>query len=389
MLRLQDNVPQNYIQESRDFQLFCRLYDCVNNGVKFDIDSMIYLFDPLAVNNRMLTLLANRLGFFPKHKLNDMMLRYMISAFPYLVKYKGTKRGIEGAVGVVLRADNIFANYSVQVNNSKGYIIEISIDKDYDRTALKELLDYICPIGYIVKLHIANSYTFTTNIDLVDVIYSYIDTSATVSQVIRPEDDWALPTYSIEESSITEDQMEIGDGKPKRSATTVEEIEGKEYYVTSYTYYEGNAQDGYKKKVMTIKVPDNSNNRYIGTIGRTEVIGSSNDISDYESQSDRNPVDDLSNRDYHYSIIPQPIIDKGVSSSKTKAFYLKESVEKVFPKSGNININLSDVQLQPGDSIDVGDWIIDKNSSIGEVTNIEGVIITLNIIKYVEPLVKE
>ena len=41
MLRLENNTPSIYCQKSRDFQLFCRLYDVVNNGVKFDIDSII------------------------------------------------------------------------------------------------------------------------------------------------------------------------------------------------------------------------------------------------------------------------------------------------------------------------------------------------------------
>ena len=40
MFRLQNNVPEVYVDKSRDFQLFCRLYDSCFGGVKFSIDSM-------------------------------------------------------------------------------------------------------------------------------------------------------------------------------------------------------------------------------------------------------------------------------------------------------------------------------------------------------------
>ena len=110
MIKLQENVPQYYVEQSRDFQLFLRVLDCIQNGVKFDIDSMIYLLDPTKVNNRMLSLFCERVGFYPKRELNSNMLRYIISAFPYLMKYKGSKKGIEEAIAVVLKADNVYAN---------------------------------------------------------------------------------------------------------------------------------------------------------------------------------------------------------------------------------------------------------------------------------------
>lgn len=188
-IRLEENVPQNYIKDSRDFQLFCRLYNCINNGVRFDIESMIYLFDPLRVNNKVLELLATRVGFFPKRHLNDMMMRYIIASFPYIIKYKGSKRGIKEAIATVLKADNISANYNVSVyNKEKDYIIEISIDKEYDRIALKEILDYISPIGYLTKLSIANNVNFTTELDNINIIYTYLDSSANVSKVSSSKD---------------------------------------------------------------------------------------------------------------------------------------------------------------------------------------------------------
>ena len=51
VFRIEKNVPEIYVRESRDFQLFCRLYDCVFDGVKFDIDSMLNVLDTHSCNN--------------------------------------------------------------------------------------------------------------------------------------------------------------------------------------------------------------------------------------------------------------------------------------------------------------------------------------------------
>ena len=105
MFRLQDNTPSVYVNQSRDFQLFCRLYDCINNGVKFDIDTMLNILDPMKINDRMLNLLCTKVGFFPKAQYNSNVLRHIIASFPYAIKHKGTLLGIEIAVGTILKAE--------------------------------------------------------------------------------------------------------------------------------------------------------------------------------------------------------------------------------------------------------------------------------------------
>ena len=42
IFRAVDNVPSVYSTESRDFQLFLRVLDFVQNSIKYDIDTMIY-----------------------------------------------------------------------------------------------------------------------------------------------------------------------------------------------------------------------------------------------------------------------------------------------------------------------------------------------------------
>ena len=45
IINVQEMTPQIYTEESRDFQLLSRLYDCVFNGMKFDTDSIVELID--------------------------------------------------------------------------------------------------------------------------------------------------------------------------------------------------------------------------------------------------------------------------------------------------------------------------------------------------------
>lgn len=283
MIWLENNVPNTYVNQSRDFQLFCRLYDCIVNGVKFDIDSMIYLYDPIKVNNRLLNLLASKVGFFPKRDLNTMMLRSIISSFPYLVKYKGSRKAVESAVATVLKADNVFANYSIIISNDE-HSIQIAVDQPYDKIALAELLEYIVPIGYTFSLIEANSITFTTELDLVNIIQTYLDPSESVSQVITGQSkDWEMPSYSINKKRITESQI----GIPSKTITIDKKTNES---VIVYKYYEYDDEVPYEK-VMTVRVPNNDTNRYIGTLNRTEVIGSKYDKSDYNSTDDINPRD--------------------------------------------------------------------------------------------------
>lgn len=155
MLRLQDNTPSIYCQKSRDFQLFCRLYDTVNNGVKFDIDSIININNATLISDRVINLLCTKVGFFPKHNYSTSLLRGIIQVFPYMIKYKGSLRGIEYAVRTVLKFEDIKGSYEIILPpNIKGQIdIYVSIDLE-NKLALDDLLSYVLPIGYIYKLQL-------------------------------------------------------------------------------------------------------------------------------------------------------------------------------------------------------------------------------------------
>ena len=105
MFSLQNNVPSVYMDESRDFQLLLRLIDLTNNGVQFDTKSMVNLINPMKIKSEFLPLYASKIGFFPRRPINDTTMRYILSAFPYIIKNKGNIDGIKQAIAAILKAE--------------------------------------------------------------------------------------------------------------------------------------------------------------------------------------------------------------------------------------------------------------------------------------------
>lgn len=159
MFRLQDKVPQVYVEKSRDFQYFCRLVDILQNGVKFDIDTMVDLLEPFSSNDRMLELLCTKVGFFPKYHYNSEILRHIISVFPYAIRNKGTVDGIVAVVNSIIKAENVTNINAPQKSYVDVYIDEtggvvVSIYASYtieNRNALNDVLSYIIPAGCSVR----------------------------------------------------------------------------------------------------------------------------------------------------------------------------------------------------------------------------------------------
>lgn len=184
LIRLQNNVPPYCIEQSRDFQLFCRLFDSTINGVRSDISSITNILDASKVKDRFLPLLATRVGFFTDKNIDAKVLRYILAAFPYIIKNKGTKLGIEQAVYTILKAENSSDPPYVDINNTvagdldASYTIDIYTPiKLFNEIALKELLKYIIPSGYkyniiLYKAHDNQGHTQLLSSDNVSFIKS-------------------------------------------------------------------------------------------------------------------------------------------------------------------------------------------------------------------------
>ena len=188
MFRLENNVPEVYIKESRDFQLFLRLYDYVNNGVRFSIKSIDNLLDPLKCNDRVLPLLCTRVGFFPKSEYNTYALREIISAFPLILKYKGSKKSIEIALNTILKAENNYDDSLIDVDVNKSEIAIYTKKQIINQVLLEDVLSYTIPTGFtlsIGKYTVANKDLTTSKIPGEDQTSYYINKATTLSEIIK------------------------------------------------------------------------------------------------------------------------------------------------------------------------------------------------------------
>lgn len=187
MFRLQNNTPEVYVNESRDFQLFCRLYDTINNGVRFDSNTITNILNPLLINDRMLDLLATKMGFFTRENIPDNVLRVILNSFPYAVKNKGSIRGIKYAVCSILKLEGTFEEPEVIIDNTT-YTVQIYTSvKITNKKALIEYLKYIIPIGYTLTIeqHIKykTSENTPTRIGINENITYMTNPSSSTSQV--------------------------------------------------------------------------------------------------------------------------------------------------------------------------------------------------------------
>ena len=158
MLRLQNRTPSEYCKQSRDFQYLCRLYDCVYNGLLYDISTIPDILSSRQCRDTILPLLQTKLGFFTNVKINNSALRYILEVFPLLLKNKGSATSIRYAVNTFLKINNIKSTINVvytekEITLESGVIIPdhtvlIGINSTLQDTfILEEIFKYILPAG--------------------------------------------------------------------------------------------------------------------------------------------------------------------------------------------------------------------------------------------------
>ncbi len=158
MFRTQDNIPEIYVNESRDFQLFCKAKDLVFGGVKYNIDSLRHTSNTMEMNGSLLPLLKSKVGFFDQDNLSEDELRYLLAAFPYMMKYKGAKKSIAYIINMWLRLYKISGKIVLIDINNIDYTINLFINALPKSTyILDKLFKYIVPTGYSLKYHFVES----------------------------------------------------------------------------------------------------------------------------------------------------------------------------------------------------------------------------------------
>jgi len=124
IIRTQRMLPEVYADESRDFQVFTRLMDAVYNSCKFNIDSMNYISDARYINTELLKLLADKFGLEINDvdQLKDDEIRTILRCLPYLIKYKGSYRAIEGLVNMYFKIYHLSGSYELDITNTGAVV---------------------------------------------------------------------------------------------------------------------------------------------------------------------------------------------------------------------------------------------------------------------------
>ena len=168
MIKTQKLVSEVYYKESRDFQFFGRLYDVVFNYLKTEID-LINTF-PLknTQDTSFVELLLKTLGFKKIREYQINQLLPLASIWIDLIKNKGSLTAIENLIQLILRAENITGDYSIEFESDRAGTLPTIIIKIRDLISsqesalLEEALNYIMPIGmtYIIQdVSILDSFT--------------------------------------------------------------------------------------------------------------------------------------------------------------------------------------------------------------------------------------
>lgn len=205
IFRLEQNVPDIYVKESRDFQMMCNLFDIMNSGTKFDIDTMTNVLDPTLCNESVLPFLQTKLGFFTKRNFTTKEIRHILSSFKRIVKDKGSRIGIREAIEVYLKLMCSLGSYRITVTNSEElnkttssvnynkfnnvYLIEIQLETTIKNlSVLREMLKYVLPTGYDVRFGFYSAEEFNSNIHLSSDVFNIVIISENANNKIYNEE---------------------------------------------------------------------------------------------------------------------------------------------------------------------------------------------------------
>ncbi len=149
MIKMYEQVPQVYLNASRDFQYLSRLIDVVLNGVKYNIDG-IYSIPNCPDNIELTELLAFTLGFKIRRNYDKAQLAALVSILPTILKYKGTQTAIDLVGRALIKSTGTAGTF---LSSVKDNVLEIILPKDQvDTTLFIDLLPYILPAGMSCKI---------------------------------------------------------------------------------------------------------------------------------------------------------------------------------------------------------------------------------------------
>ena len=197
MIRTQNMVPDYYIENSRDFQVLCRLTDYTFNALKYNIDTMQSLTNTKLVKDTVLPLVGDKFGIYDRQSYSN---RELLSALPSAIHYKGSLKSISILLNAYLDSLNIF-DYAVAYHTKdeesakeisellrreiKPYTIVIILSTTpslVDLHVFSEYLKMVIPCGMLVEYIFGITNTFLTKVKYSEHVFVYYvkDNSASI-----------------------------------------------------------------------------------------------------------------------------------------------------------------------------------------------------------------
>lgn len=265
MIRLQHQTPSVYTEESRDFQLLSRLYDCVINGIQFDVSTMTSILDTKTCRDIMLPLLQTKLGFFSKKEIDNYSLRYILQTFPDLVKNKGSLKAIKDTIATYLKIINSRSEITIYyvkdgMDLDNGYhvpdnIVLVGINTGFqDMLLLEEIFKYILPVGIGYYFYFYSTLSYQDKLKLQD--------SAELLYVSHNIND------SLRESDYLYGSAELGTSEENRlvgAIDTITLITEEEANEDSYKYFLGvhESENDFSTYITSLSVTPTNNKSII------------------------------------------------------------------------------------------------------------------------------
>ena len=215
MFHVENNVPEINPHKSRDFQLLSKLYDLVFQSCRYSINSIEDVSDSIRCNSALLPLLSTKVGIFSDLALTDAPFRKVLSSFPYIIRYKGSLKGLRLVANLFQR----LMNTKVVVSHTESNQILISFEETAPNLDLLfELLDYVRPTGLQVTYAVRADFP-RSEVDIVST------DSVTISE--------KLPVYSEEKNAgvVLRDTTNVDEYSSNVGFTTIvnfEELNGGE-----------------------------------------------------------------------------------------------------------------------------------------------------------------
>ena len=166
LFKLEENVPDIYVEMSRDFQLLCRVYDILVNSNIITQSKIRQQLNIDQIDDKLLKLLAGRLGFSSDNYIPTEVMRSILLQFPFMIKNKGTKVGIEQAIkSVIKQTSKVNSVYVSDITIATGEI-KVIVESDdasaVDMSYLSNVLKYVVPVGYTVNVAVSQTYMSPT-----------------------------------------------------------------------------------------------------------------------------------------------------------------------------------------------------------------------------------